>query len=344
MAHLWDPWRIRGVGFRNRIMMSPMCTYGAGFDGLARDWHLVHYGSRAVGGAGLLMLEATAVEGRGRISPGDLGLWDDAQIEPLARIVRFCHDYGARIGVQLAHAGRKAWSSEHGYGSEPVVAPSPIPFDADWATPRSLAGDEIDEVVTAFGQAARRAREAGFDVIEIHGAHGYLISEFLSPLANHRQDEYGGDHAHRSRFATRVIDAVRAEWSSEAPLLIRLSCSDWAEGGNEVGDAVEFARIFKEHGVDLVDCSSGGVVNVRPPAAPGYQVPFAERVKEEAGIPTAAVGLITEPAQADAIIAAGQADLVALGRQLLRDPYWPLRAATALGVDVTWPFPYQRAR
>jgi 2,4-dienoyl-CoA reductase-like NADH-dependent reductase (Old Yellow Enzyme family) len=225
-----------------------------------------------------------------------------------------------------------------------VVGPSPVPFDADWATPRPLAADEIAEVAAAFGRGARRAREAGFDALEIHGAHGYLISEFLSPLANQRQDSYGGSHANRARLATQVVDAIRSEWPREAPLMIRLSCVDWAEGGNEIGDTVEFARLLAEHGVDIVDCSSGGVVQVRPPVSPGYQVPFAERVRREAGVPTVAVGLITEPEQADEVILSGRADLVALGRQLLREPYWPLRAARALGIDLEWPRQYRGAK
>ncbi len=344
MPQLFDPLTIRSVTFRNRFVMSPMCMYTADADALATPWHLVHYASRAVGGVGLVMLEATAVESRGRISPADLGLYDDAHVAPLAQIVKLCHEQGARVGVQLGHAGRKAWSGQRGFGREPIVGPSPIPFDEGWATPRALSAGELDEIAGAFGRAARRAREAGFDVVEIHGAHGYLVNQFLSPLANHREDEYGGPLASRARFALQVIAAVRAEWPADAPLFMRLSCVDWAEGGNEIGDTVELARTFKAHGVDVVDCSSGGVVNVRPPTYPGYQVPFAERVRREAGVPTVAVGLITEPAQAAEIVASGRADLVALGRQLLRDPYFPLHAARALGVDVAWPRQYERAK
>lgn len=344
MPHLFEPLAVRGITLRNRIVMSPMCTYSAGADARATPWHLVHYGSRAVGGVGLVVLEATAVESRGRIGPADLGIYDDAHVEPLARIARFCHEQGARIGVQLAHAGRKAWSDRRGFGPEPVVGPSAVPFDEGWATPRALSVEEMDEVAAAFARGARRAREAGFDVVEIHGAHGYLISEFLSPLANRRGDEFGGSRAGRARFATKVVAAVREEWPDEAPLMMRLSCTDWAEGGNEVDDAVEFARIFKDHGVDVIDCSSGGVVAARPGAFPGYQVPFAERIRREAGVKTAAVGLITEPEQAEEIVAGERADLVALGRQLLRDPYFPLHAAKALGVDVEWPKQYERAK
>lgn len=343
MAGLFDPLTIRSLTLRNRVVMSPMCTYSAGEDGRAVPWHLVHLGSRAIGGAGLIVTEATAVERRGRISRRDLGLWDDEQIEPLAEIVRFCHEHGARVGVQLAHAGRKAWSSTRGRGSERPIAPSALPFDEEWVAPAALARDEIGAVAEAFGAATRRAREVGFDVVEIHGAHGYLISEFLSPLANHRTDEYGGSIENRARFAVEVVEAVRKEWTAERPLFVRLSCTDWAAGGNEVGDAVEIARILKLRGVDVIDCSSGGVVSARPPASPGYQVPFAERLRREADVMTVAVGMIAEPKQADEIVVGGRADLVALGRKLLGDPYWPLRAAKALGADTEWPFQYERA-
>lgn len=341
MPHLFDPLTIRDITFRNRIMMSPMCQYVARTDGRATDWHLVHYGSRAVGGVGLVMIEATAVESRGRISANDLGLWSDEQIEPLARIARFCHEHGAAVGVQLAHAGRKAWSSARGHGPEAPVAPSAIPFDTDWRTPEALDKAGIDTVVTAFTDAAVRAEKAGLDVIEIHGAHGYLVSEFLSPLANQREDAYGGDHAGRVRLAERITDRVRDVWPETKPLFIRLSCTDWASGGNEPPDAALFGRILSGHGVDLVDCSSGGVVATRPRVSPGYQVPFASCVRLEGEVPTAAVGLITRPEQADAIIAAEQADLVALGRSLLRNPYWARHAARSLGVVTVWPASYQ---
>jgi NADPH2 dehydrogenase len=343
MPHLFDPLTLRGLTLRNRIMMSPMCQYVAGEDGIATDWHMVHYGTRAVGGVGLIMIEATAVEPRGRISAGDLGLWDDAQVEPLARIAAFCHAQGAKVGVQLGHAGRKAWSSDRGHGPETSVAPSAIPFDAGWCTPEALDEQGIETVVSAFASAAARAHAAGLDVVEIHGAHGYLVSEFLSPLANLRNDAYGGDHEGRLRFAARVADAIRNVWPESKPLFIRLSCTDWAEGGNEPSDAALFGRLLAEHGVDLVDCSSGGVVNVRPPSAPGYQVPFASCVRAEGEVPTAAVGLITQPEQADAVLASGGADLIALGRALLRVPYWAHYAARALGVPAAWPEPYLRA-
>jgi NADPH2 dehydrogenase len=340
MPGLFDVYTLREMTLRNRIMMSPMCQWVAGADGLATDWHLVHYGARATGGVALVMIEATAVQPGGRISARDLGLWNDAQIEPMARIVRYCHSQGALVGVQLAHAGRKAWGEDRGYGPEIPVAPSAIPFDEGWRVPVALDASGIEGVVDAFGRAARRADEAGFDVIEIHGAHGYLISEFLSPLANRREDAYGGDHSGRARMAVRVADAIRATWPESRPLFIRLSCTDWAPGGVEPADACEYARILKAHGVDLVDCSSGGVVNVRPAASPGYQVQFAEQVRRESGLPVAAVGLIGRPEQADAIVRQGQADLVALGRGLLRVPYWANYAARTLSATGCWPAPY----
>lgn len=347
MPHLFDPLTLRGVTLRNRVMMSPMCQYSAGADGQATDWHLVHYGSRAVGGAALVMIEATSIESRGRISARDLGIWDDSQIEPLARIVRFCHEYGAKVGLQIAHAGRKAWSSNKGHGPDSIVGPSAAPFDADWQTPSALTVQEIGDVVASFGAAARRAREAGFDLVEIHGAHGYLIAQFLSLLANRREDGYGGGHEGRARFLVDVIDAVRAELSAETPVFLRLSCTEYVEGGNGPADAVVFSRIAREHGVDLIDCSSGGAASsgIGPiGSTPGYQVPHAERIRREVGIPTGAVGVITEPDQADGILDAGQADLIVLGRALLRAPYWPLRAAQTLGVDVDWPTQYGRVK
>ena len=344
MPHLFDPIRLGGLRLKNRVVMPPMCTYSATEDGLPTDWHLAHYGARASGGAGLVIFEATAVEASGRISTGDLGLWSDAQIEPLARIVRLCRAEGAKVVVQLGHAGRKAWSDRRGIGPGEPVGPSAVPFDADWVTPRALSVGEIDEVVESFRAATVRALAAGFDAVEIHGAHGYLISGFLSPLVNRRSDDYGGDQAGRARLGLRVVEAVRAEWPSDVPVFVRLSCVDWAEGGNTIGDTVVYARLLRESGAAVIDCSSGGVVNVAPPTTPGYQVPFADAVRREAGVPTIAVGLITEPRQADAIVAEERADLVALGRQLLREPSWPLRAARELGVDVEWPKQYRRAK
>ena len=346
MPGLFDPIQFRGLTLRNRIVMSPMCQYSAGTDGRANDWHFVHYGSRAVGGVGLILVEATAVESRGRISEADLGLYDDGQIEPLARIVDFCHARGVPVGIQLAHAGRKAWSPRKGIGPEPAVAPSALPFAPGWPTPRELAAEELPGIVEAFARAARRALQAGFDLVEIHAAHGYLLHQFLSPLSNHRQDAYGGDLAGRMRLLLEVVEAVRAAWPEDRPLFVRLSAVDWAPGGLTLEDTVAVARALKERGVDLVDCSSGGVV-IPPepiPEGPGYQTGFAAEVRRQVGIPTGAVGRITDPAQADAVIRTGQADVVLLARQLLREPYWPLRAARELGVDVPWPRQYQRAK
>jgi 2,4-dienoyl-CoA reductase-like NADH-dependent reductase (Old Yellow Enzyme family) len=344
-AHLFSAMTLRGVTLRNRIMMSPMCMYSAGDDGLATDWHLAHYAARATGGVGLIITEATAVEARGRISQADLGLWDDQQIAPLARVVRLCQKQGAAVGVQLAHAGRKAWSPQRGLGPELPVAPSSIPHAEDWATPYALTVGELDDIVDAFSSAARRAHAAGFDVIEIHAAHGYLLHEFLSPLSNRRSDHYGGSLENRSRLLLRVVDAVRAVWPAKKPLLVRISATDWVDGGLTVDDQVWVARWLTGHGVDVVDCSSGGISSQGPPRVEaGYQVPLAEKIRSEAGIATAAVGLITAPEQADEIVRKGWADLVALGRELLRRPHWPLAAARALGNEIDWPRQYQRAK
>jgi NADPH2 dehydrogenase len=345
MPHLFSPLTLRGLTLRNRIMMSPMCMYSAEEDGLATDWHLAHLLSRAVGGTGLLITEATAVEARGRISVNDLGLWNDSQIEPLARIVQVVHAEGAAIGVQLAHAGRKAWSGHKAYGPETPVAPSPLPFDDGWGLPDELTPREMEQVIDTWHRAAVRALAAGFDAIEIHAAHGYLNHQFLSPLANHRTDVYGGSLANRMRFPLRVVDTVRDAWPEDKPLFVRISATDWTEGGLTPDDHVIFCRELKARGVDLVDCSSGGIVPVGPPdLGPGYQVPFAEQIRREAGIRTAAVGLISTPELADELVRNGRADLVALGRELLRHPYWPLDAARLLGHDGGWPRQYRRAR
>jgi 2,4-dienoyl-CoA reductase-like NADH-dependent reductase (Old Yellow Enzyme family) len=352
MAHLFEPLAQRGVTLRNRIVVSPMCQYSC-TDGFASDWHLVHLGSRAVGGAGLVLTEATAVVPEGRISPVDLGLWDDRHVEGLARIARFVHEQGSAIGTQLAHAGRKAsmtppWQGQRhvtpeGGGWTPL-GPSAVAFDSQYPTPREMSRGEIAAVPAAFREAARRALEAGFDVIELHAAHGYLLHEFLSPLSNHRTDEYGGPFANRIRLTLEVVEATRAVWPERLPLWVRISASDWAEGGWDPGQSVALARELRGRGVDLVDCSSGGnVAAQRIPLGPGYQVAFAERVRREAGIATGAVGLITSPAQADSIVRSGQADCVLLARELLRDPYWPLRAARELGQPATWPAQYLRA-
>jgi 2,4-dienoyl-CoA reductase-like NADH-dependent reductase (Old Yellow Enzyme family) len=352
-AQLFSPLTVRTVHFRNRIAVSPMCQYSCE-DGFATDWHLVHLGSRAVGGAALVIAEATAVEPRGRISPGDLGLWKDAHIEPLARAAEFIRGQGAVAGIQLAHAGRKAstyapWEHRgslirESEGGWQTVAPSPIPFREGDPAPAELSREEIQGIIEAFAASARRALTAGFQVVEIHGAHGYLVNEFLSPLSNHRTDEYGGSFENRVRFAIEITKAVRGVWPDSLPLLMRISTSDWAAGGWEVSDSVELARRLKPLGVDLIDCSSGGLVPyAKIELGPGYQVPFAERVRREAAILTGAVGLITDAAEADAIIRNGQADMVLLARELLRQPYWPLHAAKELGVEFEPPIQYGRA-
>lgn len=330
-----------------------MCQYSSR-DGFANDWHLVHLGSRAQGGAGLVELEAAAVTPEGRISPADLGIWKDEHIPGLSRIAEFVHSQGARAGMQLAHAGRKASTASpfegHGlvlpaHGGWQPVAPSAIAFAPnDYAIPAALDGAGIAAVVEAFRNAARRALEADFDFVEIHAAHGYLLHEFLSPLSNLRTDNYGGSFGNRVRLLLEVVDAVRQVWPERLPLFVRISATDWAEGGWNIDESVELARQLRGHGVDLVDCSSGGnVADAKIPVAPGYQVSFASRIRREAGIATAAVGLITEPAQANAIIAEGDADMVFLARAMLRDPFWPVHAAAALGEPVSWPKQYLRA-
>lgn len=352
-ASLFEPLSLRGVTLRNRIGVSPMCQYSS-TDGYASDWHLVHLGSRAVGGAALVIAEATAVTAEGRISPQDLGLWQDGQVEMLSRITRFIRDQGAVAGVQLAHAGRKA-STEVPWrggaplapaagGWSPIVAPSAVPFGSRSQVPEALDPTGIRRVVEAFRDAATRALHAGFQVIELHGAHGYLLHEFLSPLANRRDDAYGGSFENRVRLMLEVADAVRSVWPDSLPLLVRLSGTDWVEGGWDVEQSAELARLLGARGVDLIDCSSGGIVpGARIPTGPGYQVALAERIREVSGVPTAAVGLITSAQQADAILRSGSADMVFLARKLLRDPYWPLHAARELDVPVEWPVQYQRA-
>jgi 2,4-dienoyl-CoA reductase-like NADH-dependent reductase (Old Yellow Enzyme family) len=344
VPHLFSPLALRGLTLHNRIMMSPMCMWSAPGDGRATDWHLAHYLARAVGGTGLIVTEATAVEARGRISVRDLGLWHDDQVAPLARIVHLVQKEGAAIGVQLAHAGRKAWSGNRGHGPAVPVAPSPLPFDNGWVIPTEISPDQIDDIVDAWRLATLRAEAADFDLVEIHAAHGYLNHQFLSPLSNTRTDSYGGSLQNRMRFLLRVVDAVRQAWPEEKPLLIRVSATDWVEGGLSPADIVVVARELRAHGVDLVDCSAGGSVPDAPvPLGPGYQVPFAEKVRSEAGIATAAVGLISTPELADEIVRNGRADLVALGRELLRHPHWPLDAARALGQEIDWPRQYRRA-
>jgi 2,4-dienoyl-CoA reductase-like NADH-dependent reductase (Old Yellow Enzyme family) len=352
---LFTPLTIRGVTLRNRIAVSPMCEYSS-TEGFANDWHVVHLGSRAVGGAGLVMTEATAVTADGRISPEDLGLWNDSHIPVLARIARFVEEQGAIAGVQLAHAGRKAstyrpWAARSGAvavqdgGWRPVWAPSAISFSKDYPEPTALDSAGIAAVVAAFAAAARRVLAAGFHVIEIHAAHGYLLQEFLSPLSNHRTDAYGGSFEGRTRLVCEVVSAVREVWPIDRPLFARLSATEWVDGGWTLDDSIALARLLGPLGVDLVDCSSGGnTPTVQAPIGAGYQVPLAAAVRREGAVATGAVGLITDPAQADMIIRHNEADLVFLAREFLRDPYWPLHAARALGVDVPWPAQYQRAK
>jgi 2,4-dienoyl-CoA reductase-like NADH-dependent reductase (Old Yellow Enzyme family) len=353
MSHpLFSPLQLRSITFANRMGVSPMCQYSS-HDGFATDWHLVHLGARAQGGPGLVMIEASAVLPEGRISSADLGIWKDEHIPRLQQIANFIHAQGVRAGIQLAHAGRKG-SMASPFGGERLltpeegrwqtVGPSPIAFSPKYDLPQPLDQSGIAAVVRAFALAACRANAAGFDFIEIHAAHGYLLHEFLSPLANQRTDAYGGSFDNRVRLLLEVVDSVRAEWPAQLPLFVRISATDWSEGGWSPDEAVELARLLPAHGVDLVDVSSGGQVpDARLPIGPGFQVPFAARIRTEAGIPTAAVGMITEPAQANEIVASGQADMVFLAREMLRDPYWPLHAAIALGEEASWPAQYLRA-
>jgi len=354
MAELFDPYTLRDVRLRNRVVVSPMCEYSS-VDGFANDWHLVHLGSRAIGGAGLVLTEAIAVTADGRISPVDLGIYSDAHVEQLARIGRFCEEHGAVFGTQLAHAGRKASNTPPWLGGtpldiadggwRPIWAPSAVPFASTSIVPEALDEAGIAAIVRAFADATKRSEAAGCRVVELHGAHGYLMHEFLSPISNKRTDRYGGSFGNRARFMLEVVDAVRAAWPEKYPLLVRISATDWVDGGWDADQSVELAKLLGAHGVDLVDVSSGGTSpDAKIPLGPGYQVPFAERIRAEANIPTSAVGLITEADQAQAIIATGQADLVLLARELLRDPYWPMHAAFKLGVDIDWPNQYLRAK
>jgi 2,4-dienoyl-CoA reductase-like NADH-dependent reductase (Old Yellow Enzyme family) len=350
---LFDELKIRDVRLANRVVVSPMCQYSCE-DGLANDWHLVHLGSRAVGGAALVIAEATAVLPEARISPQDLGIWSEAHIEPLSRITKFIHDQGSVAGIQIAHAGRKASTARPWDGAgkltvdqggwTDIVAPSAIPFASSYPMPAAASTERIAAIVDAFGKAAQRALDAGFRLLEIHSAHGYFLHEFLSPLSNHRSDLYGGSFENRTRIVREVVARVRRFWPERLPLFIRISSTDWVEGGWDIEQAVGLARTLSTLGVDLVDCSSGGnVADAKVPMGPGYQVPFAERIRHDAGTLTGAVGMITEVRQADEIIRNGQADLVLLAREMLRDPYWPLHAAAQLGKSISWPAQYLRA-
>ncbi|WP_405921121.1 NADH:flavin oxidoreductase/NADH oxidase [Streptomyces sp. NBC_00122] len=357
-AALFAPYTLRSVTVPNRVWMAAMCQYSAeAFGpgaGVAHDWHFAHYAARAVGGTGLIIQEATAVSPEGRISPYDLGIWNDTQVEALRRITSFLKAQGTVPGIQIAHAGRKASTDRTWKGGGPVgpeahgwlpVAPSAVPFDGDRPAPHELTADEIAEIVGQFAAAAERALAAGYEIVEIHGAHGYLIGEFLSPFSNKRTDAYGGSFENRTRLALEVVDAVRAVWPEELPLFFRISATDWLEEeGWTADETVRLAGLLQEHGVDLLDVSTGGLApRVEIPVGPGYQVPFAARVKAETGLPVAAVGLITEPGHAEKILANGEADAVLLGRELLRDPYWARRAAVELGAELRTPDQYHRS-
>jgi len=342
MPKLFDPLKIKDITLRNRIGVSPMCQYSS-HDGMANDWHLVHLGARAVGGAGLVMAEATAVEPRGRISPNDAGLWSDGQIEPLARITKFVKEYGAIPGIQLAHAGRKGsaarpWEGDNSLSDEEggweIIAPSPLAFGQKlWRVPKEMDLKDIKDMQSAFAAATKRALEAGYQWLELHAAHGYLCHSFYSPLSNHRTDKYGGSFENRIRFVLESVSRMREVWPENFPFSVRLSCSDWVEGGWTIEESIELSKKLKECGADLIDCSSGfgSPDHKKYPYSPGWQVPFSESIRREAGIATAAVGLITDPVQADEIIRKEQADVVLLAREMLQDPYWPYRASIALG-------------
>jgi 2,4-dienoyl-CoA reductase-like NADH-dependent reductase (Old Yellow Enzyme family) len=353
MANLFQPIKIRSIELKNRIVVSPMCQYSS-IDGFANDWHLVHLGTRAVGGAALVFSEAAAISPEGRITPHDLGIYKDEHIEFLKRITDFIKQQNAVAGIQLAHAGRKAshhrpWDgnaalkeNENAWTTE---APSAIPYKDGEPTPHELSREEIKKVIACFKQAAVRAKEAGFQIIEIHAAHGYLIHEFLSPLSNHRNDEYGGSFENRIRFLLEITEAIHQVWNEELPLFVRISATDWVDGGWNIDESVHLSKILKTKAVDLIDCSSGGnSPGQKIAVGPMYQTPFAERIKKEAGIMTGAVGLITTIEQAGSIIANGQSDLIFLARQLLREPYFPLHAAHDLAVDIPWPPQYDRAK
>jgi 2,4-dienoyl-CoA reductase-like NADH-dependent reductase (Old Yellow Enzyme family) len=350
---LFEPLQLRGLEIRNRIMVSPMVQYCAS-EGMANDWHLVHLGARAIGGAGVVMTGATAVEPIGRITPHDLGIWHDEHVQAFSRITAFLRAQGAAPAIQLAHAGRKASTARPPDGGgiippdeggwEPV-GPSPIPFRHGDPPPRELSSEQIADLARSFRSAAERAHRAGFEIAEIHAAHGYLLNEFLSPLSNHRSDEYGGSFEHRARLLFEIVQAVREVWPEELPLFVRLSVTEWMEGGWQVDDSIRLAKELYKRGVDLIDCSSGGnSIEQRVPVHPGYQVPLSEAVRRGADVSTAAVGLITDPTMAEEILANGRADIVALARMMLWDPHWPLHAASALKAEVRLPWQYARSR
>jgi 2,4-dienoyl-CoA reductase-like NADH-dependent reductase (Old Yellow Enzyme family) len=352
MSKLFSPLLIRNISLKNRITISPMCQYSS-WDGFANNWHLVHLGSRAVGGAGLIIQEATAVSPEGRITPYDMGIYKEEHLEMLQTITSFIKQQNSMAGIQLAHAGRKASCDAPWYGGKQLnnknggwqtVAPSAIPFGTEENAPVELTKEGISKVIQDFRTAALRAFQAGYDVIEIHAAHGYLIHQFLSPLSNHRTDEYGGSFENRIRLLIEVVNAIREVWPGNLPLFVRISATDWAEGGWDLEQSIKLAAVLKDKGIDLIDCSSGGLVpHVKIPVGPGYQVPFSERIKQETGIMTGAVGLITKAQQAEEILEKNQADLIILARLSLREPYFPLHASKTLGDQVNWPKQYRRA-
>ncbi len=353
MINLFTPLKLRELTIPNRIFLAPMCQYSSP-DGRPADWHLAHLGARAVGGAGLIMTEATAVSPEGRISPDDLGLWEDGQIPAFKRVVEFIREHGAIAGIQLAHAGRKASVSAPWLGSKPLaqqqrgwqpLAPGPAPFSAEHPVPQALTERDLDRLEMQFRHAAKRALESGFQVVEVHAAHGYLLHQFLSPLSNTRSDLFGGSLERRMAFPLRIAGAVREIWPQESPVFVRISATDWMDGGWDLEQSLVFCDRLRRLGIDLIDCSSGGLVpNAVIPAAPGFQVPFAARIKQSVRICTGAVGLITTPQQAQDIIAGEQADAVSLGRELLRNPSWPQHAARQLNIDLPWPVQYERAK
>ncbi|ABR50409.1 NADH:flavin oxidoreductase/NADH oxidase [Alkaliphilus metalliredigens QYMF] len=339
MSALFSPFTLKDLTLKNRIVMAPMCQYSASETGYANQWHQVHYVSRAVGGVGLILLEATAVEPRGRISQKDLGIWENGHVTGLKSIVTACKQYGARVGIQLAHAGRKCHIP-----SEKIVAPSAIAFNEEYATPTSLSQNEIQTIVQAFIHGAARALEAGFDVIEVHGAHGYLINEFLSPLTNHREDQYGGSPENRVRFLKEVLEGIQGVWPKNLPIILRVSAEDYIKEGNHPEDLAEMINLVKEYGIDMVNVSSGAVVPAKIKPYPGYQIPFSETIKKQTNLPTIAGGLITTATMAEEVLRNERADLVYLGRELLRNPYWPLHSAKEVRDDILWPLQYEMSK
>lgn len=338
MANIFSEYNIGNLKLKNRIVMPPMCMYVAPETGMVTDWHIIHYATRAVGGAGLIIVEATGIAPEGRLTSNDLGIWEDAHIPGLALIVKAVHENGAKIGIQINHGGRKCEAAGMG-----IEAPSAIPYDEKSKIPREMTKEDIAETVNEFKNAAIRADKAGFDMIQIHAAHGYLLSEFLSPLTNQRQDEYGGSYENRVRFLGEVLDAVRAVWPQEKPIEVRVSAEDYGEGGNQPADLAAMLNLIKDKGIDSVNVSTGGVIPVMPKAFPGYQLPHAEMIKRHTGLPVAAGGLLSDPTEVNTVIEQGKADQVYLGRELLRNPYWALHASRTLNVDLEWPEPYKRA-